>query len=186
MRIPYNWLKEYIDLELSPEELAESLTHAGIEVEAVERFAEIPARVVVGEIATLAPHPHNSRLSVAGVDPGSGRLLNIVCGAPNIAAGQKVPLALPGAVLPGRGRIEAAELYGVISEGMLCSGEELGLELGSPDGILILDADTRTGLPLGEALGLDDRILVLDLTPNRADCLGLLGIAYEVAALTGA
>jgi len=186
MRIAYSWLKEYIDLELSPEELAERLTHAGVEVEAVERFAEIPIRVVVGEIVTLAPHPHNSRLSVAGVDPGGGRPLQIVCGARNIAAGQKVPLALPGAPLPGRGRIEAAELYGVMSEGMLCSGEELGLELGSPDGILILDPSSKTGIPLDEALELDDEILILDLTPNRADCLGLLGIAYEVAALTGA
>lgn len=186
MRIVYSWLKDYIDLELSPEQLAERLTHAGVEVEAVERFAEIPLRVVVGEIITLTPHPHKKGLSIAGVDPGSGRPLQIVCGAPNIALGQKVPLALPGAVLPGRGRIEAAELYGVASEGMLCSGEELGLDLGSPDGILILDPESKTGAPLERALELDDHILHLDLTPNRADCLGLLGIAYEVAALTGA
>ncbi|HPU01411.1 MAG: phenylalanine--tRNA ligase subunit beta [Firmicutes bacterium] len=186
MRIPYSWLKEYIDLGLSPEELAEQLTHAGIEVDAVERLAELPARVVVGEIVSLAPHPGSSNLSIAAVDPGGGPALQVVCGAPNIAAGQKVPLALPGAVLPGRGPIEAAEIRGVRSEGMLCSGEELGLELGSPDGILILDPDVKTGQPLGEALGLDDPILVLDLTPNRADCLGMLGVAYEVAALTGA
>ena len=188
MRVSYNWLKDYIDLELSPEELAERLTHAGVEVERVETFAEAPTRVVVGKIVTLEPHPYKSRLWVAGVDPGSGRPLQIVCGARNIARGQRVPLALPGAVLPGTGRrnIEAAELYGVMSEGMLCSGEELGLELGSPDGILILDPDSRTGLPLGDALELEDRILSLDLTPNRADCLGLLGLAYEAAALTGA
>ena len=186
MRIAYSWLKEYIDLELSPEELAERLTHAGVEVETVERFREAPLRVVVGKIVTVEPHPHNSRLSIARVDPGSGRPLQIVCGARNIAPGQKVPLALPGAVLPARGGIEAAELYGITSEGMLCSGEELGLELGSPDGILILDPFSKTGTPLGEALELEDRILVLDLTPNRGDCLGLLGTAYEVAALTGA
>ncbi len=187
MRIAYSWLKEYIDLELSPEELAERLTHAGVEVETVERFREAPLRVVVGKIVTVEPHPYNSRLLVAGVDPGSGRVLQIVCGARNIAPGQKVPLALPGAVLPGRpGGIEAAELYGITSEGMLCSGEELGLELGSPEGILILDQSSKEGTPLGEALDLEDRILVFDLTPNRADCLGLLGTAYEVAALTGA
>lgn len=188
MRISYSWLKDYIELELTPEELAERLTHAGVEVERVESFATAPRRVVVGEIVTLEPHPYKKRLWLAGVDPGSGRPLQIVCGAQNIARGQKVPLALPGAVLPGRGRrnIEAAELYGILSEGMLCSGEELGLELGSPDGILILDAASRTGQPLDEALELEDRILSLDLTPNRADCLGLLGVAYEVAALTGA
>ncbi|MGB4182231.1 MAG: phenylalanine--tRNA ligase subunit beta, partial [Dethiobacteria bacterium] len=186
MRIAYSWLKEYIDLELSPEELAEKLTLAGVEVEAVEQFAEISDRVVVGEIITLKPHPHNSRLLVAGVDPGDGSPLQIVCGAPNIAAGQKVPLALPGAVLPGRGCLEALEIERVFSEGMLCSGKELGLELGSPDGVLILDPPAKTGSPLSEALELNDHILILDLTPNRADCLGLLGIAYEVAALTGA
>ncbi len=186
MRIAYSWLKEYINLELSPGELAERLTHAGVEVETVERFREAPQGVVVGEIITVEPHPHNSRLSVTGVDPGSGRPLQIVCGAPNIAAGQKVPLALPGAMLPGRGGIEAAQLYGVTSEGMLCSGEELGLELGPAGGILILDPFAKTGTALGEALELEDWILILDLTPNRADCLGLLGLAYEVAALTGA
>ena len=186
MRVAYSWLKEYIDLELSPEELADRLTLGGVEVETVERFAAGPERVVVGEITTLENHPRSNGLLIAGVDPGGGSPLRIVCGARNIAVGQKVPLALPGAVLPGKGRLEALEIEGVLSEGMLCSGEELGLELGSPEGVLILDPTSRRGVTLAEALELDDRILILDLTPNRADCLGLLGLAYEVSALTGA
>ncbi len=186
MRVAYSWLKEYIDMELSPEELAERLTLAGVEVETVERFATSPERVVVGEIISLEPHPHRDGLCIAEVDPGGGALLQVVCGASNIAVGQKVPLALSGAILPGKGPLKSLEIEGVLSEGMLCSGAELGLELGSPEGILILDPSARRGASLGEALELDDRILLLDLTPNRADCLGLLGIAYEVAALTGA
>lgn len=186
MRVAYSWLKEYIEIELSPEELAERLTLAGVEVETVERFAASPERVVVGEITMLEPHPRKGGLSIAGVDTGGGAPLQVVCGAPNIALGQKAPLALPGARLPGKGPLEAVEIDGVFSGGMLCSAEELGLELGSPGGILVLDPTAPRGAPLGEALGLDDRILILDLTPNRADCLGLLGIAYEVAALTGA
>ncbi|NLA11898.1 MAG: phenylalanine--tRNA ligase subunit beta [Firmicutes bacterium] len=186
MRIAYNWLKEYIELELPAEELADRLTLAGIEVEAVERPAAAPAKVVVGEIITLEEHPQNRRLLVATVNAGGGAHRQVVCGARNIAAGKKVPLALPGAVLPGRGLLEALEIEGVLSEGMLCSGEELGLEIGSPEGVLLLDPAALPGAALGEALELDDRILILDLTPNRADCLGLLGAAYEVAALTGA
>ena len=186
MRVSYSWLKEYIDLELSPRELAEKLTLGGVEVETVERFAAGLERVVVAEITALKEHPRSGKLAVAEVDPGGGPPLKIVCGAPNIAVGQKAPLALPGATLPGGRRLEALEIEGVLSEGMLCSGEELGLELDLPPGILVLDPSLEKGVPLGEALELDDEILILDLTPNRADCLGLLGIAYEVAALTGA
>lgn len=186
MRIAYNWLKEYLELELPAEELADRLTLAGVEVEAVERSAAAPDGVVVGEIITLEEHPQNRRLLVAGVSTGGGLPRRVVCGARNIAAGEKVPLALPGTVLPGGGRLEVLEIEGVLSEGMLCSGEELGLGIGPPDGILILDSSALPGTALGEALELDDRILILDLTPNRADCLGLLGVAYEVAALTGA
>ncbi len=185
MRIAYNWLKEYIDLELPAEELADRLTLAGVEVEAVERPAGVPGGVVVGEIVTLGEHPQNRGLLVAGVSSGGGLPRQVVCGARNIAIGKKVPLALPGAVLPGRGPLEALEVEGVLSEGMLLSGGELGLEIGPPDGILLLDPPAQPGAALEEVLDLDDRILILDLTPNRADCLGLLGAAYEVAALTG-
>ena len=186
MRIPYNWLKEYVDLELPAEELADRLTLAGVEVEAVERPAGAPDGVVVGEIVTLGEHPQNRGLLVAGVSSGGGGPRQVVCGARNIAVGKKVPLALPGAVLPGRGPLEALDIEGVLSEGMLLSGGELGLEIGPPDGILILDPQAQPGAALPEALDLDECILILDLTPNRADCLGLLGAAYEVAALTGA
>ncbi len=188
MRLSYNWLKEYIDCGLSPRELAEKLTLSGIEVEAVEAFRPRLPRVVAAAVMAVKPHPGSSKLSLVTVDPGVSPPLNIVCGAPNVAVGQKVPLALSGAVLPGIGRIETATILGEKSEGMLCSPRELGLDLGeaAEAGILVLDPATAPGTAVDEVLEFDDPILYLSLTPNRADCMGMLGVAYEVAALTGA
>ncbi|HOB86219.1 MAG TPA: phenylalanine--tRNA ligase subunit beta [Bacillota bacterium] len=187
MRVPYNWLKEYVDFDLPPLELADRLTMAGLEVGAVEPWGELFSGVVVGRILAIEPHPRRERLALVRVDRGGGEEVAVVCGARNIKEGQKVPLALPGARLPGLPKpLEALELGGVLSQGMLCSAQELGLELvQEAEGILILDPGAQPGAPLEEVLDLEDSVLVLELTPNRADCLGLLGVAWEVAALTG-
>ncbi len=187
MRVPYRWLKEYVDVGLGPEELAAALTGQGLAVEAVERRGAAFRGVVTGRVLEVAPHPNADRLKVCLVDTGGAEPRQIVCGAPNVAAGQTVPVALPGAELPGGVRIGRARLRGVESDGMICSARELGL----PDptegaGIMVLPGEHPPGRDLGEALGLDEAVLVLDLTPNYAThCQSLLGVAREVAALTG-
>lgn len=183
MRVPLSWLAELVELELTPEELADRLTMLGMEVQAIERRGTDWSDVVVGELLAVEPHPRADRLSLTKVTIGHGEPLQIVCGATNIAAGQRVPVALPGAVLPGGRRIERAEKMGVTSEGMLCSGDELGLTADA-DGILILDGETQLGRPLAELYG--DTVLDVDVKPNRGDALSIVGIAREVAASTGA
>ena len=184
MRVPYNWLKEYIDITLNPEDLADKLTLAGIEVGAVDQFGpELPG-VVAGKILNIKPHPERNNLTIVKTDIGEFTL-DIVCGASNMSAGQLVAVAKPGSELPGSRKIKEAEIYGIKSQGMLCSAGELNLDLSHSDGILILDHDAPVGSPLEKILGLDEKILSLDLTPNRSDCLGMINFAYEVAALTG-
>ena len=185
MRVPYTWLKDFIDIELTAEELAEKMTNSGIEVDEITSLKPAFLGVVVAEVLSLTRHPEADKLFVAEVYDGSEQH-TVVAGIDNIAPGDKVPLAKPGALLPGDVKIKRAKLRGVESNGMLCAADELGLSL-NPDvnGILILDSETPVGVPLEEALYLNDPILVLGLTPNRADCLGLLGVAHEVAALTG-
>jgi len=187
LRVSYNWLKEYIDCGLSPRDLAERLTLAGIEVESVEPFRPALSRVVAARVLAVRPHPGSAKLSLVTVDSGRGDL-KVVCGAANVAVGQIVPLALPGAVLPDNRRIETVSIIGERSEGMICSPREVGLDLGeaAEAGILVMEPAAAPGSAVAEVLGFDDFILSLSLTPNRADCLGLLGVAYEVAALTGA
>ena len=185
MQVPYQWLKEYIDPKMSAQQLADLMTLSGIEVGAVERFgSELPG-VVVGQAKKVEQHPGRSNLTLVEVDTGE-EILHIVCGAHNVKAGDKVPVAKPGSILPGNRHIEEAKLYGVLSSGMLCSAQELGLELGTEDEILILDDNALLGAPVDRLLDLDEEILYLELTPNRSDCLGLIGVAFEVAALTGA
>jgi len=185
MRVSYDWLLEYIDPGISAEELAERLTLSGIEVGAVERFGPPMPGIVVGQVALIEPHPGRSNLVLVDVDVGD-KSLKIVCGAKNMKVGDKVPVARPGSELPGPRLIEETILYGVLSSGMLCSAQELGLDIGKEDEILILDQAAVIGEPLEQVLGFDDFILHLELTPNRADCLSMVGVAYEVAALTGA
>ena len=182
MRVPMSWLREFVDFEMTPEALAERLTLLGMEVQGIERRGTEWRNVVVGELLTVAKHPRADRLSLTTVTTGSGEPLEIVCGATNIAPGQRVPVALPGAVLPGDRRIERTEKMGVISNGMLCSGDELRLT-GDGDGILILPADTPLGVPLADLFG--DVVLDIDVKPNRGDALSILGLAREVAAITG-
>jgi phenylalanyl-tRNA synthetase beta chain len=183
MRVPLSWLRELTDVDLTPEELAERLTLLGMEVKSIERLGADWLEVVTGELLTVEKHPRADRLSLTTVTLGDGREpLSIVCGATNIAPGQRIPVALPGAVLPGNRRIERAEKMGVVSNGMLCSGEELRLT-GDGDGILILPADTPLGVPLADLYG--DVVLDVDVKPNRGDALSILGLAREVAAVTG-
>lgn len=184
MRVPYNWLREYIQFDLSPQELAEKFTQSGIEVGAVERFGCSLPGVVVGLITNMEPHPARKNLTLVQADIGS-QSYSIVCGANNMLVGDKVVVATPGSELPDRRIIKEANIHGVASSGMLCSAAELGVELGSEDDILILENNSKIGSPVEELLGFDDFVLHLELTPNRADCLSMIGVAYEVAALTG-
>jgi phenylalanyl-tRNA synthetase beta chain len=183
MRVPLSWLRDYVEFDLAPEALAERLTLLGMEVKGIERWGSDWQHVVVGELLTVEKHPRADRLSLTRVTTGTGEPLEIVCGATNIAVGQRVPVALPGAVLPGGRRIERTEKMGVVSNGMLCSGDELNLT-GDADGILILPPDAPIGMPLTELYG--DVILDVDVKPNRGDALSLVGLAREVAAITGA
>jgi phenylalanyl-tRNA synthetase beta chain len=184
MRVPLSWLRELVDVDETPERLADRLTLLGMEVSAIERIGDDWQRVVVGELLEVAPHPGSSRLSLTRVRVGpNAPELSIVCGATNIQAGQRVPVALPGAVLPADRRIEVTTIAGARSEGMLCSGDELGLS-SDADGILILPEATPIGRALTELAG--DVVLDIDVKPNRGDALSILGVAREVAASTRA
>jgi phenylalanyl-tRNA synthetase beta chain len=182
MRVPLSWLRDYVDLDLEPEQLADRLTLLGMEVQGVERWGADWRNVVTGELLEVVKHPRADRLSLTKVRVRD-EVLEIVCGATNISPGQRVPVALPGAVLPGNRAIGRTEKLGVVSNGMLCSGDELRLT-GDADGILILPADTPLGVPLADLYG--DVVLDVDVKPNRGDALSLVGLAREVAAITGA
>ncbi|HIW06454.1 MAG TPA: phenylalanine--tRNA ligase subunit beta [Candidatus Ignatzschineria merdigallinarum] len=181
MKISVSWLKEWI--ENIPEDLSDRLTMAGLEVEGVELAAPAFNGVVVGKVVELEQHPDADRLRVAQVDVGQDALVQIVCGAPNVAVGIKVPTALVGAVLPGDFKIKDAKLRGVASSGMLCSAKELGINEDA-SGLMILDEDLEIGVDFRELLDLDDEIIEIDLTPNRGDCLSILGVARDLAAIT--
>lgn len=190
MQFPESWLREFCNPHLTSQQLADTLTMAGLEVEACVPVAPPFSQVVVGAIVEAEQHPNADRLRVCKVDAGTGELLQIVCGAPNARVGIKVPCALVGAQLPPGedGKpflIQVGKLRGVDSHGMLCSARELGL---SEDhgGLLELAAETPVGQSIREHLKLDDRLFTLKLTPNLAHCLSVYGIAREVAALTGA
>ncbi|MGB3288476.1 MAG: phenylalanine--tRNA ligase subunit beta [Burkholderiaceae bacterium] len=185
MQFPESWLRTFVNPDLDTDALSHRLTMAGLEVEETVSAAPPFSGVVVAHIVEIEPHPNADKLRVCRVDDGSGALLQIVCGAPNAAAGLKVPLARIGAQLPGGMKIGAAKMRGVESAGMLCSARELGLSQDHA-GLLELDADAAVGATLREALDLDDTLFTLKLTPNRADCLSMLGVAREVSALTGA
>ncbi len=184
MQFSEQWLRSVCNPQIDSDELGHRLTMAGLEVEECDPVAPPFSGVVVARIVSAEPHPNADKLKVCQVDAGQGESLQIVCGAPNAAAGMKVPLAMVGASLPGF-QIKAAKLRGVESSGMLCSARELGL---SEDhgGLLALDDDLEVGRDVREVLSLDDRKFTIKLTPNRADCLSIAGIARELSALTGA
>ena len=205
MRVPLSWLREYVDFDLEPADLADHLTRLGMEVQSIDRFGGDWRSVVVGELLEVSPHPSAGRLSLTKVRIGDdGPPLSIVCGATNIAVGQRVPVALPGAVLPGGRQIGVSTIQGEESQGMLCSGDELRLTTDA-DGILILSdgagagADGAGAGADGAGTGSDDRpalgrpledlvadvVLDVDVKPNRGDLLSLIGLAREVAAIGG-
>ena len=183
MKFSVNWLREFVELPPTVEELAELLTLAGIEIEGIEKRGANFDKVVVAQIIASTQHPNADRLSVCQVNDGSGQTRQIVCGAKNYKVGDKVPLALPGALLANDLKIKASKLRGVESEGMLCSGKELALSEES-DGLLILSPDAQVGAPIG-SLFPEDTILDVEITPNRGDLLSHFGLAREIAALVG-
>ena len=182
MQFSETWLRSLVNPALNTPQLAHLLTMAGLEVEALTPAAPSFGSVVVAEILSADKHPDADRLRICQVDVGEGAPVTIVCGAPNAAAGLKVPCARPGAKLPGM-EITVAKVRGVESFGMLCSTKELGLN-GEVDGLMVLDADAPVGEDLRTYLNLNDTLITLKLTPNRADCLSLQGIAREVGAIT--
>ena len=183
MKVSVNWLKELVDIHLSVEDIARTLTMAGLEVEEITPVAASFDHVVVAEVKTTAPHPNADKLRVCQVDAGTGAWLQIVCGAPNVAPGMRVPCALVGATLSGL-EIKQAKLRGVESNGMLCSARELGLS-DEHAGLLPLANDAPIGQSIRKYLDLDDIYLTLKITPNRGDCLSMVGIARDLAAVTG-
>ncbi len=184
MKISERWLREWVSPKLDTAALARRLTLAGLEVGALSPAAPPLAGIVVGAIRSVRPHPRAERLQLCSVEVGGHRLIEVVCGASNARPGIKVAVALPGTKLPSGTAIEATDIQGVRSEGMLCSAAELGLS-NSADSLLVLDGGARLGEPITRSLALDDSVLEIDLTPNRGDCLSVAGIAREVAALTG-
>ena len=184
MKISLSWLSDYISIPFAPKELAAKLTALGIEVEAIEDFAAKFAKIVVGEVLEVAPHPNADKLRLTKVNIGNGTQLSIVCGAPNVKVGLKVAVATIGADLGEGFVIKKSKIRGEVSEGMLCSERELGLSE-SHEGIWELPDDLPVGKPLAEAIGKNDIIFEIGLTPNRADCLSHIGIAREVSVLTG-
>ncbi len=183
MKFSENWLRTFVNPPLDSAALAHALTMSGLEVEALETVAPPFEKLVVARVLEVTKHPQADRLNVCKVEVGSGEPLQIVCGAANVAAGLKVPCAMVGAKLPGI-EIKQAKLRGVESSGMLCSAKELGLAEES-SGLLVLPADAPVGEDIRAYLDLDDKLFTLKLTPNRADCLSLLGVAREVAAIAG-
>src|SRR3954453_3948180 len=192
MKVPYSWLADWVDIPWDPAELGSRLTMAGFELDGLEGAAPAFSGVVVAEILSAERHPQADKLQVCKVSVGTGEPVQIVCGAANARAGLKSALATVGAVLPAAAgspaaapmEIKAAKLRGVDSQGMLASAKELGLAEVSA-GIMELPADAPVGQSLREYLALDDSVLDLAVTPNRGDAMSVLGIAREVAALTG-
>ena len=189
MKVPLSWLQKYVPVSVAPDDLAHRLTMAGVEVDDVETIGSDWDRdkLVVGRVVRVDRHPNADRLTLPTVDLGNGETMTVVCGAPNVAAGQKIAFAHEGAMLfsPRSGRVEplkAAKIRGQVSRGMVCSALELGLGE-DHDGILVLGDGAQIGAPLVDHLG--DSVLDIEVTPNRPDCLAILGVAHEAAALTG-
>ncbi len=191
MKISHKWLKNYIDLNVDPEEVKEKLTMLGFEVESVEYLGEKFKNFYVGEVLEVNKHPNADRLTVCKVTLGKD-VFQIICGAPNVAVGQKVPVALAGAVIPRNQHdpegkpfvLTRAKIRGVESYGMICSEYELGLG-DDKEGIMVLESDAKVGQPLAEYFGLDDIVYDVSVTPNRPDCLSHIGIARELALAFG-
>lgn len=189
MFVSYKWLNDYVDLSsVTPEQLAELITKSGIEVEGIQQLSKNISNVVVGHVLNCEPHPNSDHLNKCLVDLGEGEPVQIICGAKNVAKGQKVAVAKIGARLPGGIKIKRTKLRGEESNGMICSLQELGIEgklvpKEFAEGIYVFPEDTPVGSDVIQLLNLDDSVLELSLTPNRADALSMLGVAYETAAI---
>ncbi len=186
MRVPYTWLREYCDPGLPVEELADRLVMTGTEVERIDVVGPPkPDNFVIGKVTEAVQHPDADRLRVCTVEVGEDGPRTIVCGAPNVGAGQTVAVALPGARMPGGDKLRKAKLRGVASEGMILAADEI--EIGDEhDGIMVLDDALAAGTPLAEVVPLAEPVLEIEVTPNRSDCFGVHGVAREVHAVTGA
>ena len=182
MKFSELWLREWVNTTLDSDALSNQITMAGLEVDGVEPVSGAFSGVVVGEVVECGQHPNADKLRVTKVNVGGDRLLDIVCGAPNCRQGLKVAVATVGAVLPGDFKIKAAKLRGEPSEGMLCSFSELGIS-DDHNGIIELPLDAPIGTDIREYLKLDDNTIEISVTPNRADCLGIIGVARDVAVL---
>lgn len=184
MRVNLDWLREWVNFDLSPEQLANQLTVGGLEVASVEQIVPIPPEIVIAEVLDVQPHPNADRLTVCTVSAGTQQY-SVVCGAQNVSKGLKTAFAPVGTTTTPNGQvIEAMELRGVVSNGMLCSALEIGLDADS-SGLLELDPDAPLGIPLRDYMRLEDTIIDIDLTPNRGDCFSVIGIVREIAALNG-
>src|SRR5436305_1991361 len=190
MKVTLNWLRQYVEFPWSPEELSERLTMLGIEVEGVQKISGEFEGIVVAQVITRDKHPNADKLSLCRVNDGKGER-QIVCGAHNFKAGDKVPLILPGSTLPAKAgepplTIKVGKIRGVESQGMMCSPQELGLP-DQVDGLLILREDAKVGQPFAQFLGRSagDVVYDLEITPNRPDLNSVIGIAREISALTG-
>ena len=189
MKISYNWLKQYLEFDKTPEELSALLTNCGLEVEGLEKWQSVKGGlegIVIGEVKSCAKHPNADKLSVTKVDIGSGALLPIVCGAPNVSAGQKVLVAPVGTKLylgDESFEIKKTKLRGELSEGMICAEDELGLGL-SHEGIMVLDPEVKTGTLAKDYFEIEeDFVFEIGLTPNRSDAVSHLGVARDIKAI---
>ncbi len=184
MKVPVSWLLDYVKITATPEEIAEKLTFAGIELEGMERIGGAYSGLVVGEVRAVEPHPNADKLRVCRVFDGKDEV-QVVCGAPNVEAGGRYPFAPVGAMLDnGSFKIKKAKLRGVESFGMLCSASELGIS-DDHDGLMVLDPEYTAGTPMDTVLGPPETVLELEVTPNRPDCLSMIGIARELAGIYG-
>jgi phenylalanyl-tRNA synthetase beta chain len=184
MHVPLSWLQDYIDLHESVEELRDLLTYSGLEVEGIETHGSSFDGFVVAEITEVAPHPNADRLTLCTVDLGANAPMQVVCGAPNVRVGLYTIYAPVGSVLPDGTKLKKAKIRGVESLGMLCAEDELGLS-GDHSGIMELSDQVKAGTPAIEVLGGPEVVFDLEVTPNRPDCLSMIGVARELAALTG-
>lgn len=184
MQISLNWLKELVAIDVSADELAERLTMLGLEIEAIREPGKEISEIYVGHILDIQPHPDADKLVVCQTDIGRGEPLQIVCGAANMKAGDKVPTAIDGATLPGGFKIANRKMRGIQSCGMMCSARELGLGE-DHSGLMILDPDTNVGADIRPVLGLDDVVFEIEVTPNRGDWAGMIGVARELSAYYG-
>ena len=179
MLLSLSWLREFVPYEGTAQELGDRLTMLGLELEEIVRPYDAIAPIVVGHVVECVDHPESDHLHICKVDAGQGELLDIVCGAPNVAAGQKVPVALVGTTMPGGLVIKKAKLRGAPSCGMICSERELGLTE-DHSGIMVLPDSAVPGTRLVDTLELDREVLDISITPNRADCLSVLGLALSL------